>query len=199
VGGCIKGTNTIKFIHKCDVLSIQMKGVTYGQFVCCIRPKKAKTHQTHFIVGGSRINYSGEVATPTAEMLVSKLLFNSVISTHGAPFMTMDIANFYLMTPLKCLEYIKIKLRDILEEIILKYKIRDLATPEGNVYIKATKVMHRLPYAGLLASKQLEAQLNKHIYWQRKLVPGLWRHNTRPIYFTLVINNFGVKYTRQEM
>ena len=48
----------------------------------------------------------------TAKMLVAKLLFNSVISTHGAHFMTMDIANFYLMTPLKRPEYIKIKLRD---------------------------------------------------------------------------------------
>ena len=57
---------------------------------------------------------------PTAEMLVAKLLFNSVISTHGARFMTMDIANLYLMTPLKLPEYVKIKLRDIPEEIIME-------------------------------------------------------------------------------
>ena len=88
-----------------------MKDVTYGQFVCCICPKKAKTHQTRFVVGGNRINYPGKVATPTDEMLVAKLLFNSLISTHGARFMTMDIANFYLMTPLKFPEYVKIKLQ----------------------------------------------------------------------------------------
>ena len=58
------------------------------------------------MVGGNRINYPGKVATPTAEMLVTKLLFNSVISTHSACFVTMDIANFYLMTPLKRLEYV---------------------------------------------------------------------------------------------
>ena len=46
VGGCIKGTNTIKFIRRRDVPSIRMKDVTYRQFVCCIRPKKAETHQT---------------------------------------------------------------------------------------------------------------------------------------------------------
>ncbi len=55
--------------------------------------------------------------------------------------MTMDIANFYLMTPLKRTEYVKIKLRDVPEEIILEYKLRDLATPDGNVYIEATKGM----------------------------------------------------------
>ena len=32
VGGHIKGTNTIKFIHKRGVPSIQMKDVTYGQY-----------------------------------------------------------------------------------------------------------------------------------------------------------------------
>ena len=51
-------------------------------------------------MGGDRINYPGEVATPTAEMLVAKLLFNSTISTKGARFMTMDISNFYLNSPL---------------------------------------------------------------------------------------------------
>ena len=93
------------------------------------------------MVGGNRINYPGKVATPTAEMLVAKLFFNSVISTHGARFMTMDIANFYLLTPLKRPEYVKIKLRDIPEEIINEYKLQDLATADGNVYIEATKGM----------------------------------------------------------
>ena len=28
--------------------------------------------------------------------------------------------------------------------------------------------------------------------------PGLWKHTSRPILFTLVVDDFGVKYTRQE-
>ena len=111
--------------------------------------------------------------------------------------MTMDIANFYLMTPLKCPEYVKIKRRDIPEETVIEYNLSDLATTDGNVYIEATKGMYGLPHAGLLANKQLEKRLNKHGYRQSKLVPGLWKHNTRPIHFTLVVNNFGAKYTRQ--
>ena len=130
-----------------------MKDVTYRQFVCCICPEKAKTHQTRFVVGCNRINYPGEVATPMAEILVAKLLFNSVISTHGARFTTMDIANFYLMTPLKRPEYLKIKMRDIPEEIINKFKLQDLATADGNVHIEASKGMYGLPHAGLLANE----------------------------------------------
>ena len=52
-------------------------------------------------MGGNRINYPEEVATATAVMMVAKILSNSVISTPGARFMTLDISNFYLMTPLK--------------------------------------------------------------------------------------------------
>jgi hypothetical protein len=102
------------------------------------------------------------------------------------------------MTPLKRPEYVKIKLRDIPAEIIVKYKLRDIATADGNVYIKAAKFMYGIPHTGLLANEQLEKLLNKHGYWQRKLVPGLWKHDTRPIFFTLVVDNFGVKYTQRE-
>ena len=57
-------------------------------------------------VGGNRINYPGAVATPTADLLVAKILFNSTISTPGARFMTLDISNFYLNLLLPCPEYI---------------------------------------------------------------------------------------------
>jgi len=39
-------------------------------------------------------------------MLVAKMLFNSVIFMKDARFMTMDISNFYLMTPLHHPEFI---------------------------------------------------------------------------------------------
>ena len=106
----------------------QTTGVTYGQFVCTVRPKKAKPNRMGFTVGGNRINYSGKVATPTAEMLVAKMLFNSVISMKGARFMTMDISNFYLMKPLHRAKFIQIKLSDIPNEVIREYKLRQKAT-----------------------------------------------------------------------
>ena len=107
VGGRTKNpTNTIKFIGRSKVPKDRMKDVTYGSFVCNIRPEKKEKGRTRFVVGGDRINYPGEVATSTADMLVEKLLFNSVVSTKDAKFTTMDISNFYLMTPLKRPEYI---------------------------------------------------------------------------------------------
>jgi hypothetical protein len=131
-------------------------------------------------------------------MLVAKMLFNSVISLKGARFMTMDISNFYLMTPLHCAKFIQIKISDIPDEVIREYKLREKATKNGSIYIRAKRGMYGLPQAGLLANKLLEICLNKHGYRQSKLVPGLWKHNTRPIQFTLVVDDFGIKYVGKE-
>jgi hypothetical protein len=71
VGGQIKGTNTISFIHKHEVPKSRMKDVTYGQFECNKIPKKHEVNRTRFTVGGDKINYPGAVSTPTEEMLVA--------------------------------------------------------------------------------------------------------------------------------
>ena len=96
-----------------------------GQFVCSVRPKKKEKNRMRFTVGGDKIDYPGEVATPTADMLVTKSLFNSIIYTKGARFMTIDISKFYLMKPLKRPEYILINARDISDEIIKEYKLKE--------------------------------------------------------------------------
>ena len=61
-----------------------------------------------------------------ADMLVEKCLFNSVVSTRNTKFMIIDISNFYLMTPLKRPEYVRISINDIPDEIINAYKLRDI-------------------------------------------------------------------------
>ena len=198
VGGRIKGTDTIQFIRKSDIPEDRRKDVTYGRFVCNVRPEKAEPNRTRFTVGGDRINYPGEVATPTVEMLTAKLLFNSVISTPGAKFMTMDISNFYLMTPLPRPEYLRVKLSDIPTEIIREYRLDLLAEPDGTIYVLVRLGMYGLPQAGLLASKLLEKRFNAHGYHQSKLVPGLWKHIWQPIQFTLVVDDFGIKYVGDE-
>ena len=131
-------------------------------------------------------------------MIVAKLLFNSTILTKGARFMTIDISNFYLNSPLLCPELIKIKLSDIPEEIINEYNLHEKYTSAGHVYIVADKSMYGLPQAGIIANKLLEKHLNEHGYRQSKLLPGLWKHDTRPIQFTLVVDDFGVKYAGKE-
>jgi hypothetical protein len=91
-----------------------------------------------------------------------------------------------------------LKLSNIPDEVIKKYKLREKATKNGSVYIKAKQGMYSLRQSGLSANKLFKKRLNEHGYRQSKLVPGLWQHNTRPIQFTLVVDNFGVKYVGEE-
>ena len=131
IGGRIKGTDTIRFIHKHEIPADRFKDVTYIKFVCTIRTEKKDPYRTRATMGGNLINYPEDVGTPTANLLLIKIFFNSVISTPGAKFATADISNFYLMTPLKRPEYAKIKLSDIPEEVIKEYKLNEKATPDG--------------------------------------------------------------------
>ena len=58
--------------------------------------------------------------------------------------------------------------------------------------------MYGLPQSGIIAQEQLAERLEKHGYTQSRIGPGLWTHHSRPISFTLVVDDFGVKYTRKE-
>ena len=131
-------------------------------------------------------------------MLLVKILFDGIISTKGAKFMTTDINNFYLMAPLTRWEYIKLRLSDIPAEVIKEYNLTEKVTNDGSVYIGVRRGMYRLSQTGLLAQEQLIESLGEYGYYQSKVVPGLWHHTTRPITFTLVVDNFGVKYTSEE-
>ena len=121
-------TYNIAFITRKEMPHDRRKDATYRQFMCSVRPEKRENNRTIFNVCGDKIDYPGEVATPPVYMLVAKIIFNSIISTKEARFMTIDISNFYLMTPLKRPEYIRINVRDIPDEIIKEYKLKEKRT-----------------------------------------------------------------------
>jgi hypothetical protein len=85
-----------------------------------------------------------------------KLLLNSMISTPGAKFMSLDISNFYLMAPMTRYKYVRMNLSDFPEDIIEEYKLRDIANKDGTVIAECQKCMYGLPQAGILANKYLE-------------------------------------------
>ena len=58
--------------------------------------------------------------------------------------------------------------------------------------------MYGLPQAGRLANDQLVAFLKPHGYTPCPLTHGLWRHATRDVVFSLVVDDFGVRYTCQD-
>ena len=121
-----------------------------------------------------------------------------MISTPYAKFMGIDIKNFYLNTPMPRFEYFRLKLDNFPEDVILHYGLRDKVSSDGYVYLEVRKGMYGLPQAGILAQKLLEERLEKHGYKQSKHTPGFWKHEWRPICFSLVVDDFGVKYVGKE-
>ena len=123
-------------------------------------------------MGGDRVSYTGDVRTPTLCLLTVKLLVNSVISTEGAEFMTLDIKNFYLNTQLARYEYLWLKLSNFSDDVIKEYNLKEKATKDGSVYVEIRKGMYRLPQARFLSQIMLEERLKKHGYEQSKITPG---------------------------
>ena len=77
IGGRIKGTDTIHFIHKWEILTDRLKDVTYIKFVCNIQTEKKDPNRTRATMGGNLINYPDDVGTPTANLLLIKIFLNS--------------------------------------------------------------------------------------------------------------------------
>ncbi len=198
VGGRVKATNTIFFIHKDQVPKDRMKDVTYSSFSCNMKPNKTETHRTRLTAGGDRIKYPEDVGAPTADITLVKTLLNSVISTKGAKCVMLDVKDFYLNTPMKRYEYMRIKITDIPKEIINEYIISEIAMDDVNIYCEIQKGMYGLPQAGIIAQELPQECLPKARYRQSKIIPGLWTHKMRKICFTLVVDNFAIKYTKLE-
>jgi hypothetical protein len=55
-----------------------------------------------------------------------------------------------------------------------------------------------LPQAGILANKCLHHKLVPFGYYESTHTLGLWHHEMRPILFTLVVDNFGIKYVNKD-
>ena len=134
-------------------------------------------------MGGNLINYPGDCGTPTADLLTVKLMFNSIISTPNAKFMTIDIKDFYLMTPMDRFEYFRMKLELFPQDIIEEYGLRDKVDTDGNVFCEVRRGMYGLPQAGIIAQELLTKRLHQAGYRQSTVTPGYWRREWHPISF----------------
>jgi hypothetical protein len=86
-----------------------------------------------------------------------------------------------------------INLASLSQETIEKYDLNELAQ-DGKVYIEIQKGMYGLPQSGILAKELLQ----RNGYCPTTHTHGLWTHDTRPISFLLVVDDFGVKYVGRE-
>jgi hypothetical protein len=82
-----EGTNTIRFMAPEDIPTTpKEQTVTYAQIVVDYRPQKADPNRVRNTVGGNLIDYPGELTTRTADLVTSKILWNSTLSTKGGRY-----------------------------------------------------------------------------------------------------------------
>jgi hypothetical protein len=132
-------TETIKFVVWRDIPKDRLSDITYARICCNERPEKTDPDRTRITMGGNLVNYLGDCGTPTADLLTVKILLNRVISTAQAKFMTIDIKDFYLMTPMERKEYFRIKMDLFPEDVMDEYNLRSLVMTKVTSSAKYTK------------------------------------------------------------
>ena len=73
----------------------------YARIVSVFCGGKKDKYRTRVTMGENLVNFPGDCETPTADLHTVKFLLNIIILTTNAKFMTLNIKDFYLMTPMK--------------------------------------------------------------------------------------------------
>jgi hypothetical protein len=129
-------------------------------------PTPPPTDTLNLDSNGKPLTYSsakrGDVSAKTAGLDTVKLLIHSVISG-DFKWLTIDIADFYLGTPLPAsrYEYLRIHVDKLPPAIIAQYNLDPLIYNK-HVYFEIRKCMYGLPQAGKLSQTRLIQHLKEN-------------------------------------
>ena len=96
-----------------------------------------------------------------------------------------------------CYKYIKISLSVLSEEIISQYNLLQLESNRW-VYLEIRKGMPGLKQSGRIANDRLKIHFSKFGYSPVAQTPSIWKHATKDICFSLMVDDFGVKYVGKD-
>lgn len=111
-------------------------------------------------------------------MTTIKIHLSSVLSTDRARYMTGDLKDFYLNSPLDGYEYVCIPISVIPESIVIDYELAGLVH-KGAVYAEIRKGMYGLPQAGRIANNRRTKFLAPHIWTLEAHHQRHYVHSTR--------------------
>jgi hypothetical protein len=188
-------TSTMRFIHHHEKPK-DRKASYYNPQVRTKVKDNILVRRVRGTIGGDRIDYPGDKAASTADVITLKLLLNAVVS-EDAEWLTADIKDFYLKTTLLRKEYMTIHRRHLPRDIQQRYQL-DKLWRNDSVLVEISGGIYGLPQAGKLAQDRLVAHLAKHGYIAAPNTPCLFQHISRPVTFTLVVDDFGIKYKGRE-
>ena len=109
--------------------------MTYGEIVVDYRLYKTDPYRIRFTVRWGGVNYPVDCGTPIVNLTTVKILLNIIVSTLNAKFMTFDIKDFILNTPMARSNYMRLKPRDLPEIVVQHYNLVEKITRYVYVYV----------------------------------------------------------------
>ena len=94
-------------------------------------------------------------------------------------------------------EYMELPLSMSPQEIVEQYNLKDRVSADSYVYMEIRMGMPGLKQARRLASDRLTKNLARNGYSMVPHTPSLSFHHTSDLVFSLVVNDFVIKYTRK--
>ena len=163
--------------------------------VCKIKagPNNTLIFRVRGTVADTQSTYQGPKSAATADLETVKLLLNAVV-TEKANWMTADIKDYYLGTPMETPEFMSIPMHMIPPQIIQRY---NLNPKHKNAYVRIKKGMYGLAQAGRLAQDRLKNHLQQYGYTEAAHTPCLFVHATLDTKFVLIVDDFGIKFTSE--
>ena len=105
--------------------------------------------------------------------------------------MCMDIKNFYLGTPIKYFQDMRINKNFIPQEELDEYDI--IFDDQDFTYVEIHRGMYILKEAGVIAFDQLVKKIKNFGYEPMPQTPRLWRHTSHKKTFTLYVGDFSIQ------
>ena len=175
---------------------VNVKATYYNPQVQKKRRNGVIIYRVRGTVGGNLIEILGIKSSYTASLATVKLHLNSVVS-EDAEYITADVKDYYLGSEMSEVFFMWVSRKQIPADIIARYNLEPLFV-DDMILVKIVKGMYGLPHAGKLAQDKLLPHLAKHGYHQCPNTRCLFKHESRPISFTLVVDDFGIKFKGKE-
>ena len=83
------------------------------------------------------------------------------------------------------------------QEIVQHYNLKDLVAAYKYVYMEIRKGMPGIKQAGRQSSNCLTKNMARNGYAPVPHTLSLWRHHISDLVFSLVVDNFRIKYTQK--
>jgi hypothetical protein len=193
----------LKLVRTLEVMSPTLRPLTKPTYMKRVLREKwdpvneVRTRRVRWTVGGDRISVAFEVGTNTAALPTVNALFHACVS-EDASFATIDIKDFYLGASLPYPESIVVYLDHnspaLLDSLGITPCLHYDSKGRPFCYFTVTKTMPGLPQSGFYSQKELVELLSSFGYHETP-TPMLFRHDSLPISFTLVVDDFAVKYS----